>query len=854
MDENNEGAKKCEVDHKEGLPGAFATILSCERDRRVRRTYNDRPMSQLLQDPTLKPLSLPQLYKACVLKELPFKSTRQLEPLAEIVGQNRAQEAVRFALAMPHGGYNVYAVGRNGLGKRTMMLRYLEHHLDTKQQSHDWCYVADFEEPRVPKLLQLPAGKGVRLKQDMEKLMSRLVKVIPQTFDSDSFLERSEQLKEEYGKKQEDELEKVAAQARRKKVSLNITTPGGYRLVAMKGDKPHTAETFKALTDAQRDKYEDSINKLEKKLRQALRKLADWEQEYADKQQALNKETLEGISSHQIDALIESYKNLPDVVGYFEAVRADLVENLEIFLDDNEEQAAIAYASLDKKMPRRYLVNVLVHQKTNEVPMVVEDNPTYHNLFGYVENVTYKGTVFTDFSLIRAGSLHRANGGYLLMDAIKMLEQPFVWDGLKRALRARSIQINSLERELTLSGTISIEPQGVPLDVKLVLFGDRETWMLLQDYDPEFAELFRVTADFENEMYRSEDSQVMYAKFIASVVKEKSLLHCSNKAVARVIEYSARMAEHQDRLSLHAANIANLLRESDYWARQAGAKLIQDIHVERALESAKYRSSRIRDQFYDSIRDGSTLVSTQGSVVGQVNALSVLSTGGFEFGLSNRVTATCYYGDGGIMDIERDVKLGGNIHSKGVMILSSWLASHFAVNDPMHLSASLTFEQNYGEVDGDSASLAELCALISSISGIPVRQELAITGSVNQFGEVQPIGGVNEKVEGFFATCQLKGGLTGTQGAIVPANNVQNLMLDSEVVQAVRESRFSVYAVSSVEEAVTLLLGKPAGKADSKGNYPKQSVFGIIQQRLEKMREHERQEHAKDDQKDPSIH
>jgi lon-related putative ATP-dependent protease len=440
------------------------------------------------------------------------------------------------------------------------------------------------------------------------------------------------------------------------------------------------------------------------------------------------------------------------------------------------------------------------------------------------------------------------------MDAIKVLEQPFVWDGLKRALRSKSIQINSLERELTLSGTISIEPQAVPLDVKLVLFGDRETWMLLQDYDPEFAELFRVTADFENEMFRSEDSQVTYAKFIASVVKEKNLLHCTNKAVARIIEYSARMAEHQDRLSLHAANIANLLRESDFWARQANAKLIQDIHVERALESAKYRSSRIRDQFYDSIRDGSTLVSTQGSVVGQVNALSVLSTGGFEFGLSNRVTATCYYGDGGIIDIERDVKLGGNIHSKGVMILSSWLASHFAVTDPMHLSASLTFEQNYGEVDGDSASLAELCALISSLSQIPVRQELAITGSVNQFGEVQPIGGVNEKVEGFFATCQLKDGLTGTQGVIVPANNVQNLMLDSEVVQAVRDKRFAVYSVSSVEDAVTLLLGKPAGKADNKGNYPKQSVFGIIQQRLEQMREHERQEHARDDQKDPSIH
>jgi len=802
----------------------------------------------------LKSLSPQQLYKACVLKDLPFKTTRQLEPLAEIVGQNRAQEAVRFALAMPHSGYNVYAVGRNGLGKRTMMLRYLEHHVDTKQQSHDWCYVANFEDPRVPRLLKLPAERGGELKQDMEKLMSRLVKVIPQTFDSDSFLERAEQLKNEYVKKQEDELEKVAAQARRKKVSLTVTTPGGYRLVAMNGDEPHTAESFQALTQEQRDKFEEVINKLEKKLRQVLRKLADWEQEYAEKQQELNQETLESVSGHQIDELVEKYKDLPDVVAFLEAVRGDMAENLDIFLEDGEEQVAIAYASLDKKMPRRYLVNLLVHQKNNEVPVVVEDNPTYHNLFGYVENVTYKGTVFTDFSLIRPGSLHRANGGYLLMDAVKVLEQPFVWDGLKRALRSKTIQINSLERELTLSGTISIEPEAVPLDVKIVLFGDHETWMLLQEYDSEFAELFRVTADFENEMYRTDDSQLLYAKFIASLVSEKELLHCSNKAVARIIEHSARMAEHQNRLSLQAADIANLLRESDFWARQAGARLIQDTHVERALESAKYRSCRIRDQFYDSIRDGTTLVSTTGTCVGQVNALSVLSAGGFEFGLSNRVTASCYYGDGGVMDIERDVKLGGNIHSKGVMILSSWLASHFSVMDPMHLSASITFEQNYGEVDGDSASLAELCALISSLSGVPVRQDLAITGSVNQFGEVQPIGGVNEKVEGFFATCQLKGGLTGTQGVIVPSTNVQNLMLDSEVVKAVREGQFSVYAVSRMEEAVTLLLGKPAGKPDDKGRYPKHSVFGIIQQRLEKMREHERQEHAREEPRDPSIH
>lgn len=800
----------------------------------------------------MKSLSLHQLYKACVLKDFPFKSTRQLEPLAEIVGQNRAQEAVRFALAMPHGGYNVYAVGRNGLGKRTMMLRYLEHHADTEHKSHDWCYVANFEEPRVPKLLRLPAGKGQQLKQDMDKLMSRLMKVIPQTFDSDSFLERAEQLKNEYSKKQEDELEKVANQAKRKKVSLTVTTPGGYRLVAMNGAEPHTVESFEKLTEEQRARFEDSINKLEKKLRQALRKLAEWEQEYVDRQQALNEETVEGIAGHQLDELIARYTDEPDVVAYLQAVRKDLVESLDIFLEDNEEQAAIAYASLDRKMPRRYLVNLLVHHKDTEVPMVVEDNPTYHNLFGYVENVTFKGTVFTDFSLIRPGSLHKANGGYLLMDAIKVLEQPFVWDGLKRALRSRSLTINSLERELTLSGTISLEPEAVPLDVKIVLFGDRETWMLLQEYDPEFAELFRVTADFENEMMRTAESQLLYAKFIASLVKEKRLLHCDQKAVARVIEHSARMAEHQDRLSLHAADIANLLRESDYWARQANSTMIRANHVEQALESARYRSSRIRDQFYDAIRDGTTLVTTSGSRVGQVNALSVLSTGGFEFGLSNRITATCYYGDGDVIDIERDVKLGGNIHSKGVMILTSWLASHFAVTEPMHLSASLTFEQNYGEVDGDSASLAELCALVSALSGIPVRQDLAITGSVNQFGEVQPIGGANDKVEGFYQTCLLTG-MTGSQGVILPSTNVQNLMLDSEVVRAVREGQFAVYSVSSAEEAITLLLGTPAGKADDNGRYPKQSVFGLIQQRLEKMREQERQEHQHHD-KDPSIH
>ncbi|ROU00409.1 ATP-binding protein [Marinobacter sp. R17] len=789
----------------------------------------------------MKSLPLNQLYNNCDTRNFSFKTTRQLEPLEEIVGQNRAQEAVRFALAMPHGGYNVYAVGRNGLGKRTMMLRYLEHHANKEYQSYDWCYVANFDDPRSPRVLRLPAGEGQNLKQDMDRLMLRLTKLIPQTFEGDSFLERAEKLKNDYGNLQEQELDKVARQAKRKKVSLSVSTPGGYRLIAMNGDEPHTQESFAALTEAQRQGFEDAINKLEKKLRAALRKVADLEQDYTDKQQALNEETLESITGHQLDELVAKYKALPEIVDYLESVRKDLADNLDIFLEDSEEQAAMAYASLDRKMPRRYQINLMVHHKAQKVPVIVEDNPTYHSLFGYVENVTFKGTVFTDFSLIRPGSLHKANGGYLLMDAIKVLEQPFVWDGLKRALRSKSLQINSLERELTLSGTISLEPEAIPLNVKIVLFGDRETWMLLQEYDPEFSELFRIAADFENEMHRNADSEQQYAKFIASVVVEKKLLHCDRKAVGRVIEYSSRIADHQQRLSLHAADIANLLRESDFWARDAGARMIQATHVEQALASARYRSSRIRDQYFDSIRDGTTLVSTEGERVGQVNALSVLSAGGFEFGMPNRITATCYYGDGDIIDIERDVKLGGNLHSKGVMILTSWLASRFAVTDPMSLSASLTFEQNYGEVDGDSASVAELCALVSSLSGIPIRQDLAITGSLNQFGEVQPIGGANEKIEGFFETCRIKG-LSGSQGVILPATNVQNLMLDSDILQAVRQRKFAIYAVETAEEAISLLLGKTAGKPSAKGRYPANTVFGVIQKRLDSMREHERQE------------
>lgn len=787
---------------------------------------------------TLTPLPSHKLFLKCKTADFPFTTTKALEPLEEIVGQVRAQEAVRFAMAMPASGYNIYAVGRNGLGKRTMMLRYLNSHAGQSEAACDWCYVNNFEDTRAPKAMRLPPGVGHQLKQDIEKLMSRLMKALPQTFDNDAYYERSEQLKNELSLKQEKSLAQLAAQAKRKKISLTITTPGGYRLVAMNGDEPHSVESFAELTTEEQDAFEEVISKFEKKLRGVMRKLANWEQEYTDKQTQLNEEVTLAVTAHHIEALQKKYHPHTQVVKFLEDLQKDIVENVDIFLEDNDEQTAIAFAALDKKMPRRYQINVLVNRADKQVPIIVEDNPTYHNLFGYVESVTFKGTVFTDFSLIRGGSLHKANGGYLLIDAIKVLEQPFVWDGIKRALRSKTLGINSLERELTFSGTISLEPEVVPLKLKIILFGDRETYLLLQQYDPEFMELFKVAADFESEMPRNIETQLKYAKFISSLVHEKSLMHCDKTAVMRIIEHSSRVAEDQTKLSLHAANIANLLREADYWAGESGSKMIRQEHIRKALDSADHRTGRIRDMLYEGIANGTTLVSVTGKKSGQVNALSVLFTGDSEFGTVSRVTATARYGDGDVIDIERDVKLGGSIHTKGVLILSSYLASLFGFKEPMRMSASITFEQSYGEVDGDSASVAEFCALLSSLSGIPVNQEFAITGSMNQKGEVQPIGGINEKIEGYFEACKMLG-LSGTQGVIVPATNVHNLMLKEEVVEACSQGKFAIYAVSKVSEAVQLLLGKPMGVSSKKGDYPAATVLGAIQKTMSEIRIHE---------------
>ncbi|MDD1781821.1 AAA family ATPase [Enterovibrio sp. ZSDZ35] len=781
------------------------------------------------------PLSSDQLYRSSKLSKLDVTSTKHLEPLDEIVGQERARQAVEFAMSIKEKGYNIYAVGQNGLGKRTMVMRYLNRHWQYSHPVFDWCYVANFQDSRSPTVLQLPAGRGLKLKKDIEKLMGRMGNSLPMAFDNEMYYSRADVLKNRLSEQQEGALAALSQDANAQSVSLSITATGDYQFIALNGEEPHTEESFDLLSPKEQEAFDNAIRELEIQLRGLVRKLTEWEEHYADKQQKLDEEVATEVVTHLMTPLIEAYSDLPQVKKYLKAMQSDIVENLDIFLQESEEQAALAYAALDKKLPRRYQVNVLISQEDDVPPVVVEDSPTYHSIFGYVENATYKGTVFTDFSLIRPGSIHRANGGVLLIDAVKVLERPYVWDGLKRALSSRKANLSSLEREVTLSGTISLEPEPIPLDLKIILFGDYQTYTLLQRYDPDFSELFRVTADFEDDMPRNDDSELKYAKFISSICHDNGLLHCDQGAIGRIIEHSSRQSDDQDKLSLHSADIANLLRESNYQARSTGANVMRASHVEKALASRDMRVSRLRDHVMEGFTNGTTLIDTKGKALGQVNALSVLATSDFSFGAPNRITATTSFGDGSVLDIERSVKLGGNIHSKGVMILTAYLSSLLGKTAKIPLTTRLTFEQSYGGVDGDSASMAEFCAVISAISGVPIRQDLAITGSMNQFGQSQPIGGVNEKIEGFFDVCTIKGPKS-TQGVIIPASNVHNLMLRKDIIHAVEKGKFHIYAIEHVSEAIELFTGIATGKADSKGKFKADTVLYKAAKNLEALR------------------
>ncbi|WP_421042702.1 MULTISPECIES: Lon protease family protein [unclassified Paraburkholderia] len=751
-----------------------------------------------------------------------FATTAELADPDGIVGQRRAVDAIRFATEMAHDGYNLFVLGPVGAGKYTVVEQFLSGRAAQEPAPDGFCYVNNFAEPHRPHVLRLPPGRSFGLQQDMRQFVDELRVVIPAAFESEVYSARAEQIDTEFSQRQEKAFVELGNDATGQQIAL-IRTPVGFSLAPTRRGEALTEKEYDELPASERAEIDAHLVQLRERLEKLLRQIPMWQKEHRDRVRALNRETMTQAVANLMDTLMQRYSDLPQVQAYLEAVRLDVFDSVGDFRRPPDRESPAGDSAL-----ARYQVNVLLdHDAHGGAPVVFEDFPSYQNLIGRVEHRAMLGTLVTDFTLIKPGDLHRANGGYLLLDVDKVLRQPFAWEGLKRALLKHEIRIESLAEMYSMVSTVSLEPEPVPLDVKVILFGERWLYYLLYELDPDFCELFKVPADFEEDMQRDPANQLLYARLIAAVVRRQGLLPFGCDAVLRVIEEQARHAGDADKLSLHMRTLVDLLRESDYVARQRGGDIVGRGDVERALEAQVARCDRVRMQLLEETLRGTLLIDTSGAKVGQVNGLWVAQMGGYTFGQPARITARTRAGEGEVIDIQREAKLAGAVHSKAVMILSSFLTARYCGKRPVSLAASLTFEQTYGTVEGDSASLAELCALLSSLSGIPLRQSLAVTGSVNQQGEVQAIGGVNEKIEGFFDLCRARG-LSGEQGVVIPQANVRHLMLREDVVEAAAGGRFQVYAVGSVDDALGLLTGLAAGSSDAEGNFPDGTVNACV--------------------------
>jgi lon-related putative ATP-dependent protease len=788
-----------------------------------------------------KELEATRLYQRCDPKQFAFETTADLEDLAEVVGQPRAVEAMQFGIGIEQEGYNIFALGPTGIGKHSVMRQFFEQQAKNAPPPSDWCYVNNFEDSHQPRTIRLPAGKGVGFRQDMEDLVEELRTALSAAFESEEYQTRRQSIAEEFKERQSESFEELRKKAQEQKVAL-IRTPAGLAVAPVRDGEVLSPEEIQQMSEEERQSLQKKVEDIQDEMQHILQQMPSWQREMREKINELNREMAEFAVGGLIDELREKYAHFPEVVDHLNAVQKDVVENAEDFLPSSEEQAANVLSALglgQAQRPqersislRRYQVNVLVdHSESEGAPVIYEDNPTYQNLIGRVEYMARMGALVTDFNLIKAGALHRANGGYLLLDVRKVLSQPYAWEGLKRALQSAQIRIESLGQMLSLISTVSLEPEPIPLDVKVGLFGDRLLYYLLYQLDPEFGELFKVEADFEERMDRNGENQHLYAQLIATLARKEELRSFDRGAVARIIEHSARMVGDAEKLSTQMRSVTDLLREANHWASQAGNGVVTADDVQRAIDAQIYRADRLRERVQEEILRETILIDTEGEEIGQVNGLSVIPLGNFMFGRPTCITAQMRMGKGEVVDIEREVELGGPIHSKGVLILAGFLGGRYAEERPLSLSASLVFEQSYSGVEGDSASSAELYALLSAIAEVPIRQALAVTGSVNQHGQVQAIGGVNEKIEGFFDVCQARE-LSGDQGVLIPASNTKHLMLRQDVVEAVEAGQFHIYPVETVDQGIEILTGLPAGERDEEGNYPEGSINYLVETRL----------------------
>jgi lon-related putative ATP-dependent protease len=778
------------------------------------------------------------LYRRCDLSELKFVNTAELADLTEFVGQDRALQAVEFGIGIRRPGFNLFLLGPAGMGKFATVQTFLEKRAAAEPTPDEWCYVNNFDKPETPHALRLPPGRGVLLREDMHRLLEDLRSAIPSAFESESYTARKNVIEREVKEQQGKALEEIQRQADEKGIAV-LRTPTGIALAPMRKGEIVSPQEFEQMPESEHRPIQAAIADLQEKLQTILRQMPRLEQEGREKIRALNHEVAIFAIGHLIEERRKKYADLPDVVSFLNDVQEDITENVDEFLTPEEHPLAalmgipLPYATKGSAFFRRYQVNVLVeHGGNHGAPVVYEDHPTYQNIVGQVEYMAHLGAVSTDFNLIRPGALHRANGGYLILDAHKLLLQPYAWEGLKRSLRSSQIRIESLGQMLSLVSTVSLEPRPIPLNMKVALIGERLLYYLLSSLDTEFDELFKVAADFEEQMDRSPESNLLYARLIGTIARQEELLPFDRSAVARVIEQSSRAAGDSGKLLAHRRTLSDLLREADYWARQANrSSVVSAEDIQRAIDAQIHRADRLRDRLLEETLRGTVLIDTQGERVGQVNGLSVIDLGHFAFGRPSRITARVRLGKGEVIDIEREVELSGPIHSKGVLILVGFLGARYASDHPLSLSASLVFEQSYGPIEGDSASSAELCALLSALSGLPIKQSLAVTGSVNQNGEVQAIGGVNEKIEGFFDLCKARGDQT-QQGVIIPASNVRHLMLRDDVVDAVKTGKFQIYAVETINQGMEILTGVPAGDRDPSGKFPEGSVNHRVEARL----------------------
>jgi len=777
----------------------------------------------------------------CKLTSLQLSSTLSAELFSQnqhpseikqaFVGHGRAKEALDFGLSMPSIGFNVFAMGEHGIGRQTLIKQLLTNLAQEQATPAEWCYINNFDENHAPYKLYVNPGDGKQLLSRMNKFIDELMDLFPEIFDNPGYQRQKSSIDRDFNKKYDEAIAAVEEIALKNNVSL-YEENGEVGFSPLVDGKPLNDKEFANIDETDRAKFYQLLAELEVVLAEQLLELPLWKRESSDLLRKLKNETAEQAIKPYLKELEQEFSNNEGVLKYLSKVNNHVVDaSLEILVNDEDD--APNDKELRKLMVERFLPNLLVPREINDgAPVVYEQNPTYQNLFGHVDYASFQGSSYTSYRLIRPGALHKANGGYLLLDADKLLTQPLVWSRLKLALKTGQITIENPYAELSQPGAYSLQPEKIPLKVKVILLGDAEIYYTLQDYDQEFTELFRVLADFDRHLDKNDDNLIAFGNLIRQRAFKYSYPDIDDAAVLELVRYALRRAEHQHKISANIVQVNDLLDEANYCWNKSGAKgILKAEHIAMALAAKKRRTGRLSETWLDEIKEQQVLINTEGEFIGKVNGLTVLEIGDSVFGTPARITATVYAGSEGVTDIEREVDLGKSIHSKGVLLLTGYLGHKYGQSFPVSISANIAIEQSYGHIDGDSASMAELCALISAITSLPIDQGLAITGSINQHGEVQSIGGANEKIEGFFQLCQDKG-LTGKQGVIIPKTNVINLMLNTEVISAVERGDFAIYAVDTIDQALELLMKTTAGTMNSTGRYPRKSIHALALEKL----------------------